>query len=53
MGMTQRVVLAVVLLVTDLAFFFLPLTANVLAYVIIFYPKWAKDFVKGLERPAH
>jgi len=52
MGMTQRVLLAAGILVVDLAAFFLPLTAVLLAYVIVFNPPWFRKFINNLEKPA-
>lgn len=49
MGMTQRVLLAVGIVVIDLAAFFLPLTAIVLAYVIVFNPPWFRNFIVNLD----
>ena len=37
MSLTNRILLAAVILLLDLVFFFLPLTA-VFAYIIIFHP---------------
>ena len=52
MTMTQRILLAVGILIADLVAFFLPLTALLLAYVIVFNPPWFKDFINSLEDPA-
>jgi hypothetical protein len=51
MTMTQRVLLAAAIVLVDLVAFFLPLTALMLAYVIVFNPPWFRDFVKHLEKP--
>ncbi len=51
MGMTQRILIAAVLLIVDLAVFFIPLSAILLAYVIVFNPRWARDFINGLGAP--
>lgn len=47
--MTQRVLLAALILVVDLAIFFFPVSAVFLAYVIIANPPWFRDFVNRLE----
>lgn len=52
MTMTQRVLLAGFILIVDLVAFFLPLTAMLLAYVIVFNPPWFRDFINNLERRA-
>ena len=44
--------LAAVLLLIDLVVFFLPLTAILLAYVIVLNPGWARDFINRLDTPA-
>jgi hypothetical protein len=49
MGMTQRVLLAVGIVAIDLVAFFLPLTAIVLAYVIVFNPPWFRNFILNLD----
>lgn len=46
----QRVLLASCILIVDLVAFFLPLTAVLLAYVIVFNPPWFRDFINNLER---
>ena len=47
--MTQRVLLAALILVVDLAIFFFPVSAAFLAYVLIANPPWFRDFVNRLE----
>lgn len=49
--MTQRVLLAIVVLLLDSAVFFFPITAVFLAYVIIYNPPWFRDFMARLEPP--
>lgn len=49
MGMTQRVLLAVGIVAIDLVAFFLPLTAILLAYVIVFNPPWFRNFILNLD----
>ncbi len=48
MTTTQRVLLASGIILIDLAAFVLPLTALLLAYVIIVQPPWFKVFVQRL-----
>lgn len=43
--MTQRVLLAIFVLLVDLVFFFFPITAAFLAYVIVFNPPGFREFV--------
>jgi len=49
MTIMQRVLLAVGIVLVDLVAFFLPLTALLLAYVIVFNPPWFKEFTQRLE----
>lgn len=52
MTIAQRALLACFLIIVDLVAFFLPLTAILLAYVIVFNPPWFRDFIINLERRA-
>ena len=52
MTMTQSLLLAAAIVLVDLVAFFLPFTALLLAYVIIFNPPWFRDFINNLEGPA-
>ena len=47
--MTQRVLLAALILAVDLAIFFFPVSAAFLAYILIANPPWFRDFVNHLE----
>ncbi|MBW2005705.1 MAG: hypothetical protein JRI72_14110 [Deltaproteobacteria bacterium] len=49
MSLQKRLLLAFGIIMLDLVFFFLPLTAFFLAYVIIYNPPWVKDLLKRLE----
>ena len=49
MTMTQRVLLAVGIVVVDLVAFVLPLTALVMAYAIICNPPWFRAFMGRLD----
>ena len=49
MSLTNRIVLAASLLLLDLVFFFIPLTAVFLAYIIIFHPPWFREFINHLD----
>jgi len=49
MSLQKRLLLAFGIIIFDLGFFFLPLTAFFLAYVIIYNPPWVKDFLERLE----
>ena len=49
MSMTHRVILAALILLVDLAIFFLPLTALFLAYILIYNPSWFREFLDRLD----
>ncbi len=49
MTMTQRALLAAVIVLIDLVAFFIPLTALVVAYVILLNPPWFKAFMQRLD----
>ncbi|MEN8689597.1 MAG: hypothetical protein ABF303_02445 [Desulfobacterales bacterium] len=49
MSLTSRILLAAAILLLDLVFFFLPLTAVFLAYIIIFNPSWFREFINHLD----
>ena len=49
MKRTHRTLLAAVILILDVAVFFMPLTAIFLAYILIFNPPWFRDFINNLE----
>jgi hypothetical protein len=49
MSLINRILLAAALLLLDLVFFFLPLTAVFFAYIIIFNPPWFREFINHLE----
>ena len=51
MSLTNRILLASLVLLLDLVVFFFPLTAIFIAYVIIFNPPWLKEFVLRLDKP--
>jgi len=44
----MKFLLAFGIIVLDMVVFFLPLTAFFLAYIIIYNPPWAKDFLDRL-----
>jgi hypothetical protein len=50
MGRTQRLLLAVGILALDILFFFLPLTAIFLAYILIVNPPWFREFLERSGR---
>lgn len=52
MKMSQRLLLAAGILLVDLVVFFLPLTALLLAYVVVFNPPWFRNFINNLEERA-
>ena len=49
MDMTQRIMVSIGILSIDLVFFFFPLTAVFLAYIILFNPPWFRDFLNNLH----
>jgi hypothetical protein len=49
MSLINRILLAAAVLLLDLVFFFLPLTAVFFAYIIIFNPPWFREFINHLE----
>jgi hypothetical protein len=50
MGLTQRLVLAVLIVVIDAVVFFVPLGFLFLAYVIVTNPPWVREFLDRLDR---
>jgi uncharacterized membrane protein len=52
MSRQKRILLALGIILVDLVVFFVPLTAFFLAYVIVYNPPWARDFLEGLDRGA-
>lgn len=51
MDLTKRVTLAVVIVAADTVLFFIPLTALVLAYILIANPPWFTRFINQLGSP--
>jgi len=49
MRLQKKLLLAFGIIMLDLVFFFLPLTAFFLAYVIIYNPPWVKNLLERLE----
>ena len=49
MKMMQRVLLASTILLVDLVAVIVPLTALIMAYVIVFNPPWFKAFMESLD----
>ena len=49
--MVQRTLLAGAVLLVDLVVFFFPLTAVLLAYIILFNPLWFREFLNRLDQP--
>jgi hypothetical protein len=50
MKMPARILIALGVLLLDLAVFFLPLTALFLAYVLIYNPPWFREFLNNSDR---
>ena len=51
MSKKQRILICVLILVLDLAVFFLPLTAIFLVYIILNNPPWFREFLQQLDHP--
>jgi len=49
MSMTNRVLLALGVVALDLAVFFVPLTAVFMAYVLVYNPRWFREFLDTLD----
>jgi len=45
MPLNQRILIAVLVLLTDIVIFFLPLAAVFMAYILISNPPWFRDFL--------
>lgn len=52
MGLTERLVWALIIVIVDAAAFALPLAALVLAYVLLVRPLWFRDWVARLYSEA-
>jgi hypothetical protein len=50
MSKQNRIILALGIILVDLIVFFLPLIALLLAYIIVYNPPWAKDFLQRLDQ---
>ncbi len=48
MSMPKRIMIALLVLVVDLAIFFLPLTALFLIYIIIVNPPWFRQWLSNI-----
>ena len=51
--MFQRAVLVALVLLVDLVVFFFPLTAVLLAYIILFNPLWFREFLDRIDQPGN
>ena len=47
--MTNRVLLALGVVVLDFAVFVVPLTAVFMAYILIYNPPWFREFINSLD----
>ena len=47
----QKILICVIILLVDLAVFFLPLTAIFLVYIILENPPWFREFLQQLDHP--
>ena len=47
----QKILICVIILLVDLAVFFLPLTAIFLVYIILENPPWFREFLQQLDPP--
>ena len=47
----QRILICAVILLLDLAVFFLPISAIFLVYIILQNPPWFRNFLQQLDHP--
>ena len=47
----QRILICVIILLVDIAVFFLPLTAIFLIYIILENPPWFREFLQQIDDP--
>ena len=50
MSKKQRILVCVIILLVDLAVFFLPLTAIFLVYIIYQNPPWFREFLQQINQ---
>ena len=50
MSKKQRILICVIILLVDLAVFFLPLTAIFLVYIIYQNPPWFREFLQQINQ---
>ena len=50
MSMINRILLCLGILMVDLVIFFLPLTALFLIYILLYNPRWFREFLDGLDK---
>ncbi|MGD2098884.1 MAG: hypothetical protein PVG35_14985 [Desulfobacterales bacterium] len=50
MNKKQRILICIIILLLDLAVFFLPLTAMFLVYIIWHNPPWFREFLQQLDQ---
>jgi len=50
MSKKQRILICVIILIVDLAVFFLPLTAIFLIYIILQNPPWFREFLQKINQ---
>lgn len=50
MNMANRIFICLGIFLVDLVFFFLPLTAIFLAYILLFNPPWFREFLNTLDK---
>jgi len=51
MTQSERLILAIVIVLADTVIFFLPLAALFIAYVILVNPPWVRAFIDRLDGP--
>jgi hypothetical protein len=51
MNNKHKILICAIILLLDLAVFFLPLTAIFLVYIILQNPPWFREFLEQLNRP--
>lgn len=50
MTLTNRILIAIGVIVLDCLIFFIPLTAFFMAYVLIYNPNWFKNFINRMDQ---
>ena len=49
MNLANRILLSLGIIILDLGVFFIPLAGLFLAYILVFNPKWFRDFLEAIN----